>query len=167
MMPNFPRYDNLLVASMLLFGLAIFVWYASKKRLPYPPGPRRLPIVGNLFSMPSREEWVTYRKWSEESGMTLHCYRPVASPTRVPSGSDIVHVDVLGSHIVILNSIKAANDLLDKRSSIYSDRYDTARGSRITNPSLPSTDSTHFPDRQWWPCESCASNRHLRCRVLT
>ena len=64
--------------------------------------------------------------------MTLHCYHPVASPTRVPSGSDVVHVDVLGSHIVILNSIKAANDLLDKRSSIYSDRYDTATGSRIT-----------------------------------
>jgi hypothetical protein len=65
--------------------------------------------------------------------MTLYCYHPVASPTRVPSGSDdVVHVDVLGSHLVILNSIKTANDLLDKRSSIYSDRYDTATGSRIT-----------------------------------
>ncbi|KAH9070992.1 cytochrome P450 [Lactarius deliciosus] len=77
---------------------------ASKRRLPYPPGPKRLPVVGNLFSMPSREEWITYRKWSEESG------------------SDIIHTDVMGSHIVILNSIKAANDLFEKRSSIYSDR---------------------------------------------
>jgi len=48
--------------------------------------------------------------------MTLYCFHPVASPTRVPSGSDDVHVDVLASHIIILNSIKAANDLLDKRS---------------------------------------------------
>ncbi|KAH9160853.1 cytochrome P450 [Lactarius sanguifluus] len=76
----------------------------SKHRLPYPPGPKRLPVVGNLFTMPSREEWVTYRNWSEESG------------------SDIIHTDVMGSHIVILNSIKAANDLFEKRSSIYSDR---------------------------------------------
>jgi hypothetical protein len=60
-MANPTRYDILLESSTVMFGLAIFVWYASKKRLPYPPGPRRLPIVGNLFSMPSREEWVTYR----------------------------------------------------------------------------------------------------------
>jgi hypothetical protein len=31
----------------------------------------------------------------------------------------------MGSHIVILNSTKAAQDLLEKRSSIYSDRYDS------------------------------------------
>ena len=29
----------------------------------------------------------------------------------------------MGSHIIILNSMKAAHDLLDKRSPIYSDRY--------------------------------------------
>jgi cytochrome P450 len=34
----------------------------------------------------------------------------------------VIHIDILGSHIVILNSIKSANELLEKRSSIYSDR---------------------------------------------
>jgi hypothetical protein len=33
-----------------------------------------------------------------------------------------VHISVFGTHIVILNSVKAANDLLDGRSAIYSDR---------------------------------------------
>ena len=42
-------------------------------------------------------------------------------------GSDIVHVDVMGTHIVILNSLKAGHELLDKRSSIYSDRCDLDR----------------------------------------
>ena len=46
-----------------------------------------------------------------------------ASPTRPPSGSDIVHADVMGAHVIILNSIKAGHELLDKRSTIYSDRY--------------------------------------------
>jgi hypothetical protein len=32
----------------------------------------------------------------------------------------------MGSHIIIINSIKAAHDLLDKRSAIYSDRYGRA-----------------------------------------
>ncbi|KAH9983871.1 hypothetical protein BJV77DRAFT_1072540 [Russula vinacea] len=89
-----------------IFGWTLFVWYSTKKQLSYPSGPKRLPIVGNLFSMPSHEEWVTYRKWSDEFG------------------SDIIHADVLGSHIIILNSIRAAHDLLDRRSPIYSDRYD-------------------------------------------
>ena len=38
-------------------------------------------------------------------------------------GSDIVHIDVLGTHIIIVNSTRAAKELFDKRSSIYSDRY--------------------------------------------
>ena len=58
---------------MVLFSWTLLAWYSSKKRFPYSPGPKRLPIVGNLFSMPSSQEWVTYRKWSDEFGMTLWC----------------------------------------------------------------------------------------------
>ena len=35
---------------------------------------------------------------------------------------DVVHLKPLGQHIIILGSAKAAFDLLDKRSNIYSDR---------------------------------------------
>ena len=35
----------------------------------------------------------------------------------------------MGSHVIILNSIKAAQDLLDRRTTIYSDRYDQIRWS--------------------------------------
>ena len=35
---------------------------------------------------------------------------------------DVISVTILGRSIIILNSAKAAIDLLDKRSSIYSDR---------------------------------------------
>ncbi|KAH9987708.1 CyP450 monooxygenase [Russula vinacea] len=54
--------------------------------------------------MPIRDEWVTFGKWSKDFA------------------SDIVHVQVFGTHIVILNSAKAANEILDGRSAIYSDR---------------------------------------------
>jgi hypothetical protein len=41
----------------------------------------------------------------------------------IPStDSDIIHVDALGTSIVILNSYEVAVNLLDKRSSIYSSR---------------------------------------------
>ena len=36
--------------------------------------------------------------------------------------SDIIHVNALGTSIIILNSYKAANDLLEQRSSAYSSR---------------------------------------------
>lgn len=37
---------------------------------------------------------------------------------------DIIHLSALGKHIVVVNSIEKAVDLLDKRSSNYSDRPD-------------------------------------------
>jgi hypothetical protein len=39
--------------------------------------------------------------------------------------SDIVHVNSLGTHVIVLNSAKAVHELFEKRSSIYSDRYGT------------------------------------------
>ena len=35
---------------------------------------------------------------------------------------DVIYFRALGRSIVVLNSVQAAVDLLDKRSSIYSDR---------------------------------------------
>ncbi|KAG1746004.1 cytochrome P450 [Suillus paluster] len=35
---------------------------------------------------------------------------------------DISHVEVLGQHIIVLNSVKTAMEMLDKKSSVYSDR---------------------------------------------
>ncbi|KAF7375542.1 putative monooxygenase [Mycena sanguinolenta] len=48
-------------------------------------------------------QWKTFSKWAETYG-------------------SIVYVDALGQPIIIINSAKVANDLLDKRGSIYSDR---------------------------------------------
>lgn len=41
---------------------------------------------------------------------------------RFPAASDTVSISVPGMQIVVLNSFKAATDLLEKKSQIYSDR---------------------------------------------
>ncbi|KAJ7118811.1 cytochrome P450 [Mycena epipterygia] len=69
-----------------------------------------MPLVGNLFDMPSIFEWLTYMEWSKKYN------------------SDILHLNVAGTSIIILSSLEAANDLLEKRASLYSDRH-----SRISN----------------------------------
>lgn len=36
--------------------------------------------------------------------------------------SDIVYYNVLGSHLLVINSFEAARDLLDKKGALYSSR---------------------------------------------
>lgn len=38
------------------------------------------------------------------------------------AGSDVVHLKFLGNSLLTLNSVSAANELLDKKGSVYSDR---------------------------------------------
>jgi hypothetical protein len=37
-------------------------------------------------------------------------------------GSEIIHLNLFGTHVVVLNTAQAATELLDKRSLMYSDR---------------------------------------------
>ncbi|KAF8998874.1 cytochrome P450 [Cyathus striatus] len=78
--------------------------FGSTPKFPLPPGPRKLPIIGNLLDMPTRFSSKAY----EEMGKKYQ--------------TDIIHLDVLGRNIVVLNSYDAVQELLDKRSRIYSSR---------------------------------------------
>jgi hypothetical protein len=40
----------------------------------------------------------------------------------VLSGSDLIHLNLLGTHVVVLNTAQAAVELLERRSLKYSDR---------------------------------------------
>ncbi|RDX44595.1 CyP450 monooxygenase [Lentinus brumalis] len=84
-----------------------FLWWviagSSRAGLPLPPGPPRLPIIGNALDVPTKNMEATFRAMNEQYG-------------------DVVHLDALGQPMIVLGSHEAAVDLLEKRSANYSDR---------------------------------------------
>ncbi|KAJ3884435.1 hypothetical protein GG344DRAFT_60529 [Lentinula edodes] len=101
----------------IVIGLfALFILHRLSRRLyrKYPPGPPKLPLIGNLLQIELKAEWVTYHQWALKYGDQVFDI----------TESDIIHLSIAGLSVVILDTLEAVYDLLDKRSSIYSDRLD-------------------------------------------
>lgn len=111
------------VAALLAWSLT----YKAKSRLPLPPGPKPRPLIGNLLDIPREKNWLAYHKLSEEYGKDSRL-RFSSSSRFVPNADmcirigDVVHLEALGQHFIILNSLETVNDLLERRSTIYSSR---------------------------------------------
>ena len=63
-----PSLDILLLVFLAAAFLAVRT-YQRTGRLPYPPGPRPLPLVGNLFDIPKEFSWLSYAELSKKHGM--------------------------------------------------------------------------------------------------
>ncbi|KAJ7617259.1 cytochrome P450 [Roridomyces roridus] len=89
----------------LVFVACFLLWRnASRPKVPLPPGPRKLPLIGNLHDIRGRRMWEACKEWSKEYD------------------SDIIHLNLVGTSVVFLSSLEAMETLLERRSSIYSDR---------------------------------------------
>ncbi|KAH9901131.1 cytochrome P450 [Cubamyces lactineus] len=98
--------DLLAIVTCAVLGVLIWARGQRRNRLPHPPGPPALPVIGNLLDVPNPQAfpWDTYLNWSKEFD------------------SDIIRLNALGMNIVVANSMEVASELLDRRSAIYSDR---------------------------------------------
>ncbi|KAF8510932.1 cytochrome P450 [Hysterangium stoloniferum] len=97
--------DLILPAIGVALSLAIWMLVRIRVRthVPYPPGPSKHFILGNLLDMPTEYEYLKFQEWSK-------IYGP------------IMHLCVFGRNIVVLDSLQVVQDLMDKRALIYSDR---------------------------------------------
>ncbi|KAJ3575310.1 hypothetical protein NP233_g1181 [Leucocoprinus birnbaumii] len=84
--------------------LLLYIVSRDRGRKNYPPSPPGLPLLGNTLDIPPRRAWERFAEWSRELG------------------SPIISVNVLGNRIIVLNDARVADELLEKRSGIYSSR---------------------------------------------
>lgn len=114
------------IQSLFLWGsiFAIVRLFSTRRRYKLPPGPKGWPIFGNSFDAPKEFEWLKYQRWSQDYGMCVHRVHPgVFTDVLCYKGSPIISLNLSGTPFIVLNTAKVAQDLMEKRSSLYTDRY--------------------------------------------
>ncbi|KAI4594709.1 hypothetical protein KJ359_007512 [Pestalotiopsis sp. 9143b] len=101
-MPGQYIYTGLALLVILLLK-HIYSRPSSRGRLPLPPGPPGAPLIGNVLQTPKDAPWIHYYDLSKKYG-------------------EVMHLNMAGQPVMILNSLRAAQDLLSRRGAQYSDR---------------------------------------------
>jgi hypothetical protein len=65
---SFTAVDVMMMASAFFYLLFAFQDHRRRKGLPYPPGPKPWPIIGNLLNTPKQTPWIAYRDMSKKHG---------------------------------------------------------------------------------------------------
>ncbi|OJT13611.1 O-methylsterigmatocystin oxidoreductase [Trametes pubescens] len=126
-----PDYAVLLLAIACVASLrylrSLLDWKARSQGLPLPPGPKPLPIVGNLFGLPKIKPWSGFQDMRKEHG-------------------DLVYLRVFGKGLLVIGSVEVAYEFLDKRSANTSDRPE----SPVIGLSGQESNFGLFPYSPWW-----------------
>ncbi|KAF9515847.1 hypothetical protein BS47DRAFT_1376141 [Hydnum rufescens UP504] len=96
--------QSVIAVLVALAAVLVYARFRRASRSPLPPGPSGEPIFGHLRIIPASNPERAYQNWSRDFN------------------SDVIHFNVLNQEIIVLNSAKAAVDLLDKRGGNYCDR---------------------------------------------
>ncbi|EJD06678.1 cytochrome P450 [Fomitiporia mediterranea MF3/22] len=94
---------DIAVASLAIASAYIVYSRGRSAAFLLPPSPPSDILIGHTRRIPFVRGWETYTKWKEEYG-------------------DVIYTQAFGRSFVILNSVLAARDLLEKRSDVFSDR---------------------------------------------
>ncbi|KAL4768641.1 cytochrome P450 [Aspergillus nidulans var. acristatus] len=92
------------IATSLVVALAPYTW-ASLRPKNFPPGPKPLPLIGNLNLIPPSKAFLLFHQWTKKYG-------------------PIIGLKFGPTNVVVLNNWRDVQELLEKRGHIYSSRPD-------------------------------------------
>ena len=109
--------------AILAFCTFLFSRWISARRLVLPPGPRPVPFIGNLHQISFHNQELCFADWGRSFGTVFSRRRsPVAFGCLKRSIGDVVYFKVFARPMIVLNTLKAARDLMEQRSINYSCR---------------------------------------------
>ena len=71
-----------LLIGLLALGVLLIWSQRRTSKNPVPPGPKPLPVLGNIFQLTAKELWLRVTKWAKQYG---------ASPLRRAFRRDRIH----------------------------------------------------------------------------
>ncbi|KAF9476359.1 cytochrome P450 [Pholiota conissans] len=89
---------------IIFLKVALGALWNRRKHGPYPPGPKGLPIIGNILDLPKDNQGAVYMNWGKKYN------------------SPIIFASAFGTNILVINKQKDADELFDRRARIYSGR---------------------------------------------
>lgn len=95
--------SSLVIPLLAVFAVVAYVRFSRARKLSLPDGPKPTWFIGNVLQIQSSHPEETFTEWGAVYG-------------------DVVHLKVFSQSTIVLSSIQAAQELLERRSAIYSDR---------------------------------------------
>ncbi|CCL99826.1 uncharacterized protein FIBRA_01850 [Fibroporia radiculosa] len=92
------------VVAVVIYTLSsVGPWRKGRADFRLPPGPKAVPLLGNVHQLPLQNQHKFFSSWSSKYG-------------------DVIFAQLFRTPTIIINSFQVAQDLLDKKSSKYSYR---------------------------------------------
>ncbi|KAL7842710.1 hypothetical protein SRHO_G00243990 [Serrasalmus rhombeus] len=115
-------FNTLFLAGLVVVLLVVVRWKSKMRRLPLPPGPLALPLLGNLVMLNKRAPFKSFLKWSKTYGPVMTVY---LGPQRV--------VVLVGYDAVKEALVDQADDFVGRASIAFMHRLMRGYGLVISN----------------------------------